>query len=143
MHLNVIRSYANFHIYNHVYNVCGATLSHNFSHWTHNITTTSTLTLDHVDILLYDFSLTKTGHLRQTTMKIIKEKIPDMVSSVTLRRTRSMFHNHGDVGLQLDEDNALVPVMKRMRPHKSHLVHRMDLKEKAYRWKLVVLIHNL
>ena len=73
-----------------------------------NIPSTSTLTLDHVDILVYDFSLTKTGHLRQTTIKIIKEKIPDMVSSATQRRTRSMSHNHGDVGLQLDEDNALV-----------------------------------
>ena len=45
-----------------------------------NLQSTSTLTLDHVDILVYDFSLTKTGHLRQTTIKIIKEKIPDMVS---------------------------------------------------------------
>ena len=73
-----------------------------------NIPSTSTLTLDHVDILVYDFSLTKTGHLRQTTVKIIKEKIPDMVSTATQRRTRSMCHNHGDVGLQLDEDNVLV-----------------------------------
>ena len=71
-------------------------------------TTTSTLTLDHVDILVYDFFLTKTGHLRQTTIKIIKEKILDMVPNATQRRTRSMSHNHGDVGLQLDEDNAFV-----------------------------------
>ena len=35
-----------------------------------------------------------------------------------------------------------LPVMTRMRPHKAHLVHQMDLKEKAYRWKVVVLIHN-
>ena len=48
-----------------------------------NIPSTSTLTLDHVDILVYDFSLTKTGHLRQTTIKIIKEKIPNIVSSAT------------------------------------------------------------
>ena len=50
-----------------------------------NLPSTSTLTLDDVDILVYDFSLTKTGHLRQTTIKIIKEKIPDMVSSATQR----------------------------------------------------------
>ena len=31
-----------------------------------------------------------------------------MVPNATQRRTRSMSHNHGDVGLQLDEDNALV-----------------------------------
>ena len=73
-----------------------------------NIPSTSTLTVDHVDILVYDFSLTKTGHLRQTTIKIMKEKIPDMVSSAPQRLTRSMSHNHGNVGLQLDEDNALV-----------------------------------
>ena len=30
-----------------------------------------------------------------------------MVPNATQRRTRSMSHNHGDVGLQLDEDNAL------------------------------------
>ena len=73
-----------------------------------NLPTTSSLALDNVDILVYDFSLTKTGHLRQTTIKIIKEKIPDVPVDATQRRTRSMSHNHGDVGLQLDEDNALV-----------------------------------
>ena len=31
-----------------------------------------------------------------------------MVPNATQRHTRSMSHNHGDVGLQLDEDNALV-----------------------------------
>ena len=72
------------------------------------LSSASTLTLDHIDILVYDFSLTKTGHLRPTTIKIIKEKIPNMVPNATQRRTRSMPHNDGDVGLQLDEDNALV-----------------------------------
>ena len=33
-------------------------------------TAISTLTLDFVDILVYDISLTKTCHLRQTTIKI-------------------------------------------------------------------------
>ena len=95
-------------------------------------TTTSTLTLDHVDILVYDFFLTKTGHLRQTTIKIIKEKILDMVPNATQRRTRSMSHNHGDVGLQLDEQGAcliIMPMMTSMRPHKALLVHRMGLSE--------------
>ena len=69
----------------------------NRKHRRKNLPSTSTLTLYHVDILVYDFSLTKTGHLRQTTIKIIKEKIPDMVSSATPRRTRSMSHNHRDV----------------------------------------------
>ena len=31
-----------------------------------------------------------------------------MDPNATQRRTRSMSRNHGDVGLQLDEDNALV-----------------------------------
>ena len=31
-----------------------------------------------------------------------------MPIDATQRQTRSMSHNHGDVGLQLDEDNALV-----------------------------------
>ena len=73
-----------------------------------NLLSTCTLTLDHVYILVYDFSLTKTCHLRQTTTKIIKEKIPDVVPNTTQRQTRSMSHNHGNVRLQLDEDNVLV-----------------------------------
>ena len=73
-----------------------------------NLPSTSVLTLDNVDILVYDFSLTKTSHLRQTTIKILKEKIPNAAPTTTQRQTRSMSHNHGDVGLQLDEDNALV-----------------------------------
>ena len=73
-----------------------------------NLPNTSTLALDNVDILVYDFALTKTGHLRKTTINIIKEKIPYVPNDATQIRTRSMSHNHGDVGLQLDEDNALV-----------------------------------
>ena len=57
---------------------------------------------------MYDFRLTKIGHLRQTTIKIIKEKIPDVSLNARHRRTRSMFHNHGDIRLQLDEDNTVV-----------------------------------
>ena len=73
-----------------------------------NIPSTTTLALDRVDILVYDFSLTKSGHLRQATIKIIKEKIPNMVSNNIQRLTRSNSHNHKDVGLELDEDNALI-----------------------------------
>ena len=68
----------------------------------------STLPLDNVDILVYDFSLTKTGHLRQTIIKILKEKIPNVGPDTTLRQTRSMSQNHNEVGLHLDEDNMLV-----------------------------------
>ena len=73
-----------------------------------NVPSTSTLTLDNVDILVYDFFLTKTSHLRQTTIKILKEKIPNLGPNTTQRQTRRMSHNPGEVGLQLDEDNALV-----------------------------------
>ena len=48
-----------------------------------NLPCTSTLTLDNVDILVYDFSLTKTSHIRKITIKIIKEKIPDVVPNAT------------------------------------------------------------
>ena len=65
----------------------------------------STLMLDNVDILVYDFFLSKIGRLRQTTIKIIKEKIPSAGAEMTTRRTRSTSHNHGEVGLQLDEDS--------------------------------------
>ena len=94
-----------------------------------NLPNTSTLTLDNVDILVYDFSLTKTGHLRQTTIKIIKEKIPNVAPDTTQRQTRSMSHNHGEVGLQF-RMKAIhwLPVMMRMRPHKALLVHQMGLK---------------
>ena len=68
-----------------------------------NLPSMSSLTLDNIDIPVYDFSLTKTGHLRQTTIKIPKEKIPNAAPTTTQRQTRSMSHNHGEVGLQLDE----------------------------------------
>ena len=57
---------------------------------------------------MYDFSLTKIGHQRQTIIKIIKENIPDVLVDATQRWIRSMSHNHGDIWLQLDEENALV-----------------------------------
>ena len=33
-----------------------------------------------------------------------------MAPNTTQRQTRSMTHNHDEVGLQLDEDNALVAI---------------------------------
>ena len=73
-----------------------------------NLPSTSTLMLDNVGILVYEFILTKIGHLRQTTIKIIKENIPNVAPDTRQRQTRSMSHNHDDGVLQLDEDNALV-----------------------------------
>ena len=54
-----------------------------------------------------------------------------------------MSHNHGDIGLQLDEDNVLVASDDEDETSKARLVHWMGLKGKAYLWKVVVLIHNL
>ena len=59
------------------------------------------------------------------------QQIPNVALATTQRQTRSMSHNHGEVGLQLDEDNVLVVVMMRMRPDKTLLVHRMGLKMMA------------
>ena len=59
-------------------------------------------------MLVYDFSLTETGHLRQTTIKILEEKLPNVAQHTTQTQTRSMSHNHVSVGLQLDEDSAFV-----------------------------------
>ena len=90
--------------------------------------------------ILYNFSLSKTGHLRQTTIKIIKEKISDMVSNATKRRTKSISQNHGDVGLQLDEDNALVasdnrfpsgPVVPKVTTNVSQLSGREPSRNRA------------
>ena len=66
------------------------------------------MTLDNIDILVYDFSLTKLGHQRHTIIKIIKQKIPNVPPNATQRWTRSMCRNHNDIGLQLDEDNVSV-----------------------------------
>ena len=46
--------------------------------------------------------------MRQTTIKILKDKLPNVAQETTQRQTRSMSHNHLSVGLQLDEDDALV-----------------------------------
>ena len=57
-----------------------------------------------VDVILYDFKLTKLGHLRKPTIAMIEEN-----RKVTLiRQTRSKTHDPIDVGLHLAEDNALI-----------------------------------
>ena len=64
----------------------------------------STLLLEEVDVILYDFTLTKSGHLRKSTITMIKEKL----KLTSDRQTRSKTHNPANVGLHLDEDDALV-----------------------------------
>ena len=41
-----------------------------------NMRNTTTLDMQEVDIIVYDFTLTKAGHLRKSTIEIIKEKLP-------------------------------------------------------------------
>ena len=48
------------------------------------------------------------GIMSITTIKILKVKIRNVAPDTTQRQTRNTTHNHGEVGLQLDEDNALV-----------------------------------
>ncbi len=64
----------------------------------------STLHLEEVDVILYDFTLTKSGHLRKSTIAMIQEKLK-VTSDI---QTRSRTHNVADVGLHLDEEDALI-----------------------------------
>ena len=73
-----------------------------------NLSSTSTLTLDTVDILVYDFSLTKIEHLRQTTIKIIKEKMSNVSPDTTQRGTRSML-------LRTEEESELKDVIDKSK----------------------------
>ena len=43
-----------------------------------NIRNTSILDMQEVDIIVYDFTLTKVGRLRKSTIDIIKEKFPSL-----------------------------------------------------------------
>ena len=65
----------------------------------------STLHLEEVDVILYDFTLTKSGQLRKSTITMIKEKLG---AKTTIRKMRRKSHNLEDVDLHLDEDNALM-----------------------------------
>ena len=64
----------------------------------------STLYLEEVDIILYDFTLTKSGHLRKSTIAMLTEKL----KVTSKRQTRSKTYNPREVGLNSDEDNALI-----------------------------------
>ena len=55
-------------------------------------------------MILYDFTLTKLGHLRKSTIAMIQEKL-QVTSDI---QTRSRTHNVADVGLHLDEEDALI-----------------------------------
>ena len=73
-----------------------------------NIRNTSTLDMQEVDIIVYDFTLTKAGRLRKSTIDIIKEKLPSLQGCSSRRRTRSSTHDLESAHLLLDEDNALI-----------------------------------
>ena len=47
--------------------------------------------------------LTKSGHLRKLTIGMINEKL----KATCKRETRSGTHNPANIGIHLDEDNAL------------------------------------
>ena len=73
-----------------------------------NIRNTSTLDITNVDIIVYDFTLTKIGRLRKLTIDIIKEKLPSLQGDSNRRQTRSYAHNVESRHLVYDEDNALI-----------------------------------
>ena len=64
----------------------------------------STLHLEDVDVILYDFTLTKSRHLRKSMIVMLQAKL----KTTSERQTRSKTLNLIDVGLHLDEDNALI-----------------------------------
>ena len=72
-----------------------------------NIRNTSTLDISDVDIIMYDFTLTKVGRLRKSAVDIIKEKLPSLQGGSSRRQTRSVAYNLGSQHLVYDEDNAL------------------------------------
>ena len=73
-----------------------------------NIRRITTLHLEDVDIILYDFALTKSGHLRKSTINMLTEKLKILNLELPQRQTRGTTHNPTEVGLHLDEDGALV-----------------------------------
>ena len=64
--------------------------------------------MDDVDVLVYDFTLTKSGHLRKSTINIIKEKLPALQAEKNPRQTRSTTCTLDNHHLLLDDDNALI-----------------------------------
>jgi hypothetical protein len=73
-----------------------------------NVRRITTLNLEEVNVIIYAFTLTKSGHLRKSAINMIKEKLKMRSTEKVCRQTRSSTHNPADVGLHLDEDNALI-----------------------------------
>ena len=69
---------------------------------------TSTLDMQEVDIIVYDFTLTKVGCLRKSTLDNLKEKLPCLQGFLDRRRTKSFTHDLESQHLLLDEENALI-----------------------------------
>ena len=59
----------------------------------------STLHLVDVDVILYDFTLTKSEHLRKSTVAMLVEKL----KATSTRQTRSTTHDLIIIGFYLDE----------------------------------------
>ena len=49
--------------------------------------------MQEVDIIVHDFTLTKAGRLRKSTIDIIKQKLPSLQGFPDRRRTRSSTHD--------------------------------------------------
>ena len=64
--------------------------------------------MQEMDIIVYDFTLTKAGRLRKSTIDIIKEKLPSLQGFSDRRRTRSSTQDLEAHHLLLDEENALI-----------------------------------
>ena len=75
-----------------------------------NIWNTLTLDINEVDIIVYDFTLTKVGCLRKPTINIIKVKLPSLQGFSDRRRSRSDEPNSESHHFVLDEDNALIGI---------------------------------
>ena len=73
-----------------------------------NIRNPSTIDISEVYIIVYDFTLTKVGRLRKSTINIIKEKLPSLQGFSDRRRTRSDEPNLESHHLVLDKHNALI-----------------------------------
>ena len=58
-----------------------------------NMRNTTTLDMQGVDIIVYDFIVTKVGRLRKSTIDIIKEKLLSLQGFTDRRQTRSSTHD--------------------------------------------------
>ena len=63
-----------------------------------------------MDIIVYDFTLTKVGCLRKSTIDIIQEKLIVGQGVSNQRRTRSAAHDLESHNMVLDEDNDLIGI---------------------------------